>query len=162
MTDTDFIAAGGADNHAWNVVRSESDHLLFKHAGESGAKVFDGVRVSGVQFDPQSDQNGATSSSEHELGRPTSASWSRKDGSSGTVQFEYLVDASGRAGVVSTKYMRNRTFNQGLKNLATWGYWKGSGTYGVGTSREGAPYFEGFQGTVMMTEHPSLPIHSML
>jgi hypothetical protein len=28
-------------------------------------------------------------------GRPVSASWSRKDGTTGTISFEYLVDASG-------------------------------------------------------------------
>ncbi len=28
----------------------------------------------------------------------------------------YIVDASGRAGIVSVKYIKNRKFNQGLKN----------------------------------------------
>ncbi|KAL5046904.1 hypothetical protein BDW71DRAFT_214413 [Aspergillus fruticulosus] len=38
----------------------------------------------------------------------------------GTIRFEYLVGASGRAGVVSTKYLRNR------------GYWTGAKMYGPG------------------------------
>src|ERR1700743_1382918 len=28
---TDFIAAGGPGNYAWNVVRSEADHPMFQH-----------------------------------------------------------------------------------------------------------------------------------
>ena len=88
-------------------------------------------------------------------GRPVSASWSRKDGSSGVIEFEYLVDASGRAGLVSTKYLKNRKNNQALKNIANWGYWKGAGKYGQGTSREGVPFFEALTGM----KSPSGPGH---
>jgi len=45
------------------------------------------------------------------------------------------LDASGRAGLISTKYLENRRYNQGLKNVASWGYWKGASDYGVGTRR---------------------------
>ncbi|MCJ1246514.1 hypothetical protein MMC30_003722 [Trapelia coarctata] len=139
---TDFIAAGGPDGYAWNVVRSEADNLMFKHAGKSGAKIFDGVKVSSLEFVPVDGQKDTTDSETPDLGRPVSATWSRKDGSSGVVKFEYLVDASGRAGLVSTKYLKNRRYNQGLKNVASWGYWEGATHYGIGTPREGAPYFE--------------------
>ncbi|KAK2836992.1 hypothetical protein FQN49_006518, partial [Arthroderma sp. PD_2] len=138
---TDFIAAGGPGSHAWNVVRSEADHLMFKHAGENGAKVFDGVKVTGIDFEPLTEASSDPALGK--LGRPVSASWSCKaKGASGVVKFEYLIDATGRAGLVSTKYMKNRTYNQGLKNVATWGYWKGASSYGIGTPREGDPYFE--------------------
>ncbi|KAF7168573.1 hypothetical protein CNMCM5623_001555 [Aspergillus felis] len=138
---TDFIAAGGPGSHAWNVVRSEADHIMFKHAGKSGAKVFDGVKVNGIDFEPLP---GAAKDSA--LGRPVCATWASKGtGTSGTVKFEYLVDATGRAGLVSTKYMKNRRYNEGLKNVASWGYWKGAGSYGVGTPREGDPYFEAIE-----------------
>ncbi|KAF7362166.1 hypothetical protein MVEN_00562700 [Mycena venus] len=60
----------------------------------------------------------------------------------GTTTFTHLIDASGRAGLMSTTYLKNRHFNSSLKNIAVWGYWKGAGSYGVGTSREGAPWFE--------------------
>jgi hypothetical protein len=40
-------------------------------------------------------------------GRSVSASWSRKDGTSGTINFDYLVDGSGRNGIISTKYLKN-------------------------------------------------------
>jgi flavin-dependent dehydrogenase len=115
---------------------------MFKHAGESGAKVFDGVRVNGIDFEPL-----PGASKDSALGRPVSATWASKGtGTSGTVRFEYLVDATGRAGLVSTKYMKNRRYTQGLKNVANWGYWKGAGSYGVGTPREGDPYFEAIEG----------------
>ncbi|KAK8054752.1 hypothetical protein PG994_009819 [Apiospora phragmitis] len=91
---TDFIAAGGPNNYAWNVVRSEADLLMFRHAAESGAKTFDGVKVKSTK----------------ETGR---------------IAFDYVVDASGRAGILSTQYMKNRRYNQGLKNVASWGYWRG-------------------------------------
>lgn len=146
MLDTDFIAAGGSENHAWNVIRSESDDLLFRYAGESGAKIFDGVRVNSIQFAPYDSGNKTKDSGAVDLGRPVSASWTSKDGGFGAVRFDYLIDASGRAGLVSTKYMKNRKYNPGLKNTATWGYWESVGTYGIGTSAEGAPFFEAFQG----------------
>ena len=60
------------------------------------------------------------------------------------MRFDYLVDASGRAGLVSTKYLKNRKNNQGLKNLANWGYWKGAGEYAVDTETR----FTSFRGTL--------------
>ncbi|KAL4989913.1 hypothetical protein BDW68DRAFT_195322 [Aspergillus falconensis] len=50
----------------------------------------------------------------------------------GTIRFEYLVGASGRAGVVSTKYLRNRVHNPRLLSIAIWGYWTGAKMYGPG------------------------------
>ena len=57
-----------------------------------------------------------------------------------------LVDASGRNGLVSTKNLNNRKFNQSLKNVACWGYWKGTGVYSPQTPRRGSPYFEALTG----------------
>lgn len=138
---TDYIAAGGPQAYTWNVIRSESDELIFRHAGKCGAKIFDGVKVNELSFEPSGIEI-PEESKVADLGRPTSATWSRKDGTSGSIKHKYLVDASGRVGLVSTKYMKNRKYNQGLKNVASWGYWKGTGKYAVGTDREGQPYFE--------------------
>ncbi|KAL6883100.1 hypothetical protein HDV57DRAFT_495414 [Trichoderma longibrachiatum] len=134
-TYTDFIAAGGPGGYAWNVVRSEADELLFKHAAECGVKTFDETKVASIEF-AQAAPDSQTP------GRPVSATWTRKDGTSGTIAVDYIVDASGRAGVISTKYLKNRSYNQGLKNVASWGYWTNGGVHGVGTHKEGAPYFE--------------------
>ncbi len=118
---------------------------MFRHAGKSGAKIFDGVKVKTIDFVPLDGENDTTNS--EVIARPVSANWSRKDGSSGVIRFEYIVDASGRAGLISTKYLKNRRYNQGLKNVASWGYWKGASDYGVGTHKLGQPYFEALQGT---------------
>ncbi|KAL3476354.1 FAD/NAD(P)-binding domain-containing protein [Aspergillus californicus] len=126
---TDFIAANGPNGYAWNFVRAESDELMFRHSAKCGANVFDGVKVTAIDFSVDR--------------RPVSANWERKsDGSTGTIDFEYLIDASGRAGLVSTKYLKNRKFNEGLRNNANWGYWRGAGKYALGTEKEGQPLFE--------------------
>lgn len=143
------MAAGGPGNYAWNVVRSEADELIFKHAAKCGAQTFDGVKVDSIDFVPSDipTLNGMLNETTANPGRPVSAKWSRKeDGTSGEIKFDYLVDASGRAGIVSTKYLKNRKHNQGLKNIANWGYWTGAAKYAEGTAREGAPYFEALTG----------------
>ncbi|KAK7045665.1 hypothetical protein VNI00_007498 [Paramarasmius palmivorus] len=127
--DTDFVAIG-QENSSWNVVRSEFDELLLNHARESGTSVFEQTRITSLSF------------AEDDPSRPVSAAWEGPEGTSGSIQFKYLLDASGRAGVMSTKYLKNRHFNQSLKNIAVWGYWKNVGSYGLGTPRAGAPYFE--------------------
>ncbi|KAK4244530.1 hypothetical protein C7999DRAFT_43806 [Corynascus novoguineensis] len=112
---TDFIAAGGLNGHAWNVVRSQADELLFNHAAASRARAFDTTIIDAVQFEGGDGQPS-------NLGRHP-----------GTIRFQYIVDASGRYGLLSTKDLKNRKFNQTLKNIANRGYRKGGGTYGVGT-----------------------------
>jgi flavin-dependent dehydrogenase len=142
--DTDFVAAGGPNGYAYNVVRSEADDLLFKHARTSGAKAFDGIKVDSVEFAPFDVLCNVPVANP---GRPVSAVWTRKeDGARGTLNFDYMIDASGRAGLISTKYLKNRHYNQGLKSIANWGYWKNTGTWGIGTRQEGAPFFEALEG----------------
>ncbi|KJZ69464.1 hypothetical protein HIM_11147 [Hirsutella minnesotensis 3608] len=142
---TDFIAADKS-GYAWNVVRSQADDLLFRHAGKCGSRTFDATKVDSVQFEPTDvamNGNGIESiDPAAKLGRPVSAKWRRKDGSSGTISFQYMVDASGRRGLLSTTYLKNRSINPNLKNIAHWGYWKGGATFSPGTRMEGAPYFE--------------------
>jgi flavine halogenase len=62
------------------------------------------------------------------------------------IVFDYLVDATGRSGLLSTKYFKNRAFTDSLKNIAIWGYWRNVNSYGEGTSRHGAPWFEALTG----------------
>lgn len=64
----------------------------------------------------------------------------------GETTFDYLIDATGRSGILSTRYFRNRRYNGSLKNVAIWGYWRNVGEYGVGTPRYGAPWFEALTG----------------
>ncbi|KAJ3980955.1 hypothetical protein F5890DRAFT_1418594 [Lentinula detonsa] len=143
---TDFVAIG-QEHSSWNVVRSEFDELLLNHARSCGASVFEQTKATAVNF--KCDYGS-------EIKKPVSVSWaltppgkgpaSMEETSEaiirGTTSFKYLIDTSGRAGLMSNKYLNNRHFNQALKNIAIWGYWKNVGSYGVGTPREGAPYFE--------------------
>ena len=137
-TDTDFIAPG-PENAVWNVVRSEFDHILLEHASSLGAKVFESTKVTSLQFD--------------ENNKPISAPYTCRSSpdtentTNGVITFEYLVDATGRAGLTSTKYLKNRKFRDSLKNIAVWGYWTGTGSYAEGTPRAGAPFFEALTGT---------------
>lgn len=144
--DTDFISAGGPEAYTWNVVRSEADDLIFRHAGKCGAKIFDGVKVDSINFNESSGINVPAASKVADIGRPVSATWKRKDGTTGSIKFDYLVDASGRVGLISTKYLKNRSYNQGFKNVASWGYWSGTDQYAMGTKRQNQPFFEALTG----------------
>ena len=82
--------------------------------------------------------------------RPISAQWTHGPSlRSGTIAFDYLIDASGRAGLMSSRYLKNRRFNASLKNVAMWAYWQNTDVYARGTEAEGAPYFEALSGTVV-------------
>ncbi|KAF8348367.1 FAD binding domain-containing protein [Amanita rubescens] len=154
---TDFIALGH-NNNAWNVIRSDFDQMLLNHARFCGVSVYERTMVESISF------------SEKDPTKPTFVSWSHKSpptplsppstpshspcrpcteltGDStapirGITKFSHLIDATGRAGIMSTKYLKNRRFNASLRNVAVWGYWSDVGVYGKGTSREGAPWFE--------------------
>ncbi|KAF8907995.1 hypothetical protein CPB85DRAFT_1376447 [Mucidula mucida] len=126
LLDTDFVARDPS-----NYLRSEADELLLRHAASEGALVFEETKVDEVTFEG--------------IGldaRPVSARWKDKAGKTGVIAFDWLVDASGRNGLLSTKNLKNRKYNQSLKNVACWGYWKGTGTYSPQTSRRGSPWFE--------------------
>lgn len=118
-----------------NQVRSTFDKMLLDHAMSCGTRVFERTRVKSFTF-PATDPS-----------RPVAAEWScATDGEIGVISFDYLVDASGRSGLMSTKYLHSRHFNASLKNIALWGYWMGASKYGVDTPREGAPWFETLTG----------------
>ncbi|KAF9228379.1 FAD/NAD(P)-binding domain-containing protein [Gyrodon lividus] len=128
---TDFVAIGHS-NSSWNVTRSAFDKMLLDHARESGACVHERRRVNSLRFSPS------------DPSRPVAAEWSQSSEAdhSGVISFDFLVDATGRAGLMSNKHSKNRHYNESLRNIALWGYWSGVGTYGGGTAREGAPWFE--------------------
>lgn len=105
----------GKDKATWHVDRAESDKLMWDYAKSQGVSTFEETRVEAIQF--ENDGDPATS-------RPISASWTSKSGQSGTIHFDWLIDASGRSGIMSTKYLRNRIFREGLRNVGVYGYWK--------------------------------------
>lgn len=96
--------------YSWQVVRSEFDQLLLEHARSEGVDVHEGVSVRRVNFDGD---------------RAVSAAWERTDRSAeGVVAFDYVIDASGRAGLLATKHHHSRRIHEVFKNVALWGYWK--------------------------------------
>jgi len=103
-----------------------------------GVKVVEGVNVTSLKF---FDDENVEARSNFEKMRVTSASWNSEHGS-GTISFDWLVDASGRTGIMSTKYLKSRQFNKSLRNVAFWGYWTGASSYMPGSNRENAPWFE--------------------
>ncbi|KAI3612699.1 non-heme halogenase [Moniliophthora roreri] len=129
-TYTDFVFYGPGYS-SFNVVRAEADNLMLRHAEEQGAQVFEETRVDTIDFegDPQSS-------------RPIAANWTRKDGTKGRTTFDWLVDASGRAGIMSTKYLNNREMRESLRNIAVWGYWVNCSIFAKGTPRAYSPWFE--------------------
>ncbi|KAF8997192.1 hypothetical protein BDQ17DRAFT_1248870, partial [Cyathus striatus] len=128
----DFIKYDST-NHAYNVVRSEFDEFLLHYAAECGAKVFEETKATDITL--------PKSSSEGEF-TPGCVRYTQPGDKSGEIQFDYLVDASGRAGIMSMKYLKNRQMNKELRNVAMWGYWTGHRKYAEGTTRENAPWFE--------------------
>lgn len=176
LPDTDFNALDSTTK-AWNVVRprsslltlahvadrepsqirSEFDHILFKNASTNGASVHDGTKVTAIHFIPSDPTTSAT-----DIGRPVAADYISKSGTAGTIKFNFLVDASGRSGVMSTKYLKdNRKINQSLRNVAVWGYWKDGAKYAPGTKRENAPWFESLTGMSSWFSDPSMVSHSL-
>ncbi|EMD32293.1 hypothetical protein CERSUDRAFT_68862 [Gelatoporia subvermispora B] len=129
---TDFMQ-GSPDEFTWNVTRSDFDHLLLKHARTCGVTTIEGTRVTEIHF------SSVVSS------RPIAASWKNDAGAQGGIAFDYLVDASGRNGLMSTRYLKNRHFNASLRNMAYWGYWEGAGMYMPGTARENAVFIEALE-----------------
>jgi flavin-dependent dehydrogenase len=107
-----FNELGDDTPYAWQVVRSEFDQILLDHAAELGADVRQGVTVKDLRFD---------------RGRAVAATWSESRNSiANEISFDYLVDASGRSGVLANRYLKNRRFNDMFKNVAVWQYWAGA------------------------------------
>ncbi len=95
--------------YSYQVIRSEFDELLLNAAEKRGAKVFQETRIKDVIFEAE---------------KPISARWIKMDKSEGDINFDYLIDASGLTGLLSNRFLKNRTFQPALANVALCGYWK--------------------------------------
>ncbi len=79
---------------AYQVRRSEFDHILLRNAANSGARVVEGCEVRDVRFEP--DGRGATIGARHD------------DGPASTWTARYVVDASGRETFLGTRLKDKR------------------------------------------------------
>ena len=98
--------------YGFQVVRSEFDQLLLEHAKSQGVRVWEGTEIRELYFEGD---------------RPRHAIWTQVAGGSdtGALTFDYLVDASGRGGVMAVRYHKDRHYHQAFRNVALWGYWTG-------------------------------------
>ena len=103
------------NNYGYQVLRADFDQLLLEHAKSQGVTVQEGTEVKRLIF---------------EGARPRTAVWSSASRDDRTreqeIGFEFLIDASGRAGVMTTRHLRARRYHESFKNIAAWGYWKGA------------------------------------
>jgi flavin-dependent dehydrogenase len=105
----DFGELRGRHTYSFQVERADFDNILLRHAEAQGAAVFERHEVRSLELSD---------------GRPRAAEWRNAEGETGTIAFDYLIDASGRNGVVSTKYLKNRKLHKIFQNVAVWGYWE--------------------------------------
>ncbi|HLX59307.1 MAG TPA: NAD(P)/FAD-dependent oxidoreductase, partial [Ktedonobacteraceae bacterium] len=119
--------------YSFQVDRAEFDHLLLEHAKSQGVKVFEGTEIRSLSFDGNRPRSAAWSQailadpqSESDNSVADSHYISVGGGETGEISFEYLVDASGRAGVMAMHYLKNRHYHNAFQNVAIWGYWTGT------------------------------------
>ena len=138
--DLNFDHLSGASRHSYQVIRSEFDSILLDQAQANGVEVRQGVKVTDLTFDGD---------------RPVSARWSRiaDRNTTGEISFEFLVDATGRAGLMATRYLKNRRYLEAFRNIAVWSYW-----------RDVTPLDRGPQGAIAVCSVPygwfwAIPLH---
>jgi 2-polyprenyl-6-methoxyphenol hydroxylase-like FAD-dependent oxidoreductase len=108
----------GCPTHSYQVIRAEFDELLLNHANECGAVVRQEVKVDRVDFDGE---------------RAVAAEYyDRRSDVRGSVRFKYLIDCSGRSGVMASQHLQSRRYHDVFKNVALWSYWKGAKIDGYG------------------------------
>ena len=78
--------------HAFHVLRSEFDHMLLRNAADKGARVYEGARVTAVEF-------GNLAGNEDSI-----VTLKLEDGSTQTWRTRFLVDASGRDTFLSDRF----------------------------------------------------------
>jgi flavin-dependent dehydrogenase len=107
-----FDELKGIPTHSYQVIRAEFDDILLTHAAEQGAEVHQRVRVNRVNFDGE---------------RAVSADYDdRVSERSGTVRFRYVIDCSGRSGLIGNEHLKARRYHHSFKNIAVWSYWNGA------------------------------------
>ena len=101
-------------DHAYQVTRAEYDQILLDAARERGADVREEHEVTDIRV-------GAD-------GGPVSVAW-RNNGSTGALEGDFVIDASGTRGIVARK-LGLRRFDRYFQNLAVWSYFRGGKRFG--------------------------------
>jgi flavin-dependent dehydrogenase len=94
----------------WQVERADFDAILLNNARQQGADVIEGTKVTDVQFSGD---------------RAVAATYQRDaDDRPHQVEFDWLIDATGRAGLLSVGHFGSRTKHRVFQNAAIWGYFR--------------------------------------
>lgn len=96
----------GIKDYTFHVERADFDKLLLDHASELGVEVFQPATVKEVLFD----------------GERATGVIVEQDGATRQLDARFIVDASGRAGVLAHR-IGERIFDSVIRNLAVYGYW---------------------------------------
>jgi flavin-dependent dehydrogenase len=94
---------------AWQVRRSELDEILFRHAGQQGARTVEGCQVQNVAFD----DDGATVQA------------TLDDGALRTWRARYVVDASGRDTLLARQF-KDKHRHPRHSSAAVFGHFRGA------------------------------------
>jgi len=97
----------GIKDYTFHIERADFDKLLLDHARELGVEVYQPAAVKDVLFDGE---------------RATGVRVER-DGETLQLDARFIVDASGRAGVLAHR-IGERIFDSVVRNLAVFGYWQ--------------------------------------
>lgn len=118
--DLYFNELTGNHTYSFQVIRSEFDKLLLDHAESQGVTVLQCVEVQKIHFEEAEEvsQRRPYAATLAPVGQAREA-WD--------IHFDYLVDASGRVGIMANRYLRNREYHDAFKNVAVWGYWEDAG-----------------------------------
>jgi len=99
---------------ALHVERDRFDEILFDHAADCGASVFEGATVTSVE----SGIDAAGAEYSH-------VAYKTEDGTVGSITAPVVIDSSGQSGVIS-RQAGIREINPEFRYLAVWGYFTGS------------------------------------
>ncbi len=136
-----FGELAGEHTYAFQVIRSEFDQMLLEHAASQGVQVFQGIEVRGLSFDgdrprrAQWRQKVAQASSRgnhHHASNGHHSSNGASGAASGEIAFDFVIDASGRSGLLATRYLRNRRYHTVFQNIAIWSYYKNADRLATG------------------------------
>ena len=96
--------------HAYQVWRPTFDKILLDNARSAGVHVCEGYSVRGVNIGK---------------GPVNSLTYRADNGSTGTIDAEWIVDASGQSAIVG-RALGLRRWDERFRNMAVYGYFKGS------------------------------------
>ncbi|WP_414445282.1 NAD(P)/FAD-dependent oxidoreductase [Burkholderia sp. 22PA0106] len=100
------------DIWSWQVDRATYDDILLRNAEKQGVEVIEGASVKRIVFDGE---------------RAVAAEWMRRgEDVTQRVEFDYVIDASGRHGLIAQQHFDMRQQHEVFQNVAMWSYWSGA------------------------------------